>query len=107
MKNLSNWFNANKILLNVSKTDLIIFKPRMKKVDFDLKLKLSGKRIYPTKSVKYLGIKIDESLTWSEHINDIAIKLKQANAMLYKVKEFVNTMVVKLIYYAVFDCHLN
>ena len=95
------------MLLNVSKTDLIILKSRMKKVDLDLKLKLSGKRIYPTKSVKYLGIKIDESLTWSEHINDIAIKLKQANAMLYKVKEFVNTMVVKLIYYAVFDCHLN
>ena len=66
MKNLSNWFNANKMLLNVSKTDLIIFKSRMKKVDLDLKLKLSGKRIYPTKSVKYLGIKIDESLTWNK-----------------------------------------
>ena len=28
--------------------------------DFDLKLRLNGKRIYPTKSIKYLGIKIDE-----------------------------------------------
>ena len=35
----------------------------MKKVDFDLKLKLNGKRIYSTKFVKYPGIKIDESLT--------------------------------------------
>ena len=33
----------------------------MKKLDFDLKLKLNGKRIFPTKSVKYLGIKIDEN----------------------------------------------
>ena len=32
LKNLSNWLNANKISLNVSKTELIIFKPRMKKV---------------------------------------------------------------------------
>ena len=47
----------------------------MKKVDFDLKVKLNGKRIYPTKSAKYLGIKIGERLTWNEHINDIAIKL--------------------------------
>ena len=52
-----------------------MFKPRMKKVDFGLKLKLNGKRLYPTKSVKYLGIKVDESLTWNEHINDIGIKL--------------------------------
>ena len=28
--------------------------------DVDLKLRLNGKRIYPTKSIKYLGIKIDE-----------------------------------------------
>ena len=59
-----------------------MFKPRMKKVDFDVKLKLNGKILYPTKSVKYLGIKIDENLTWNEHINDIAIKLNRANAMI-------------------------
>ena len=79
----------------------------MKKVHFDLKLKLNGKRIYPTKSAKYLGIKIGERLTWNEHINDIAIKLNRANALLYKVREFVNTMVLKSIYHAIFDSNLN
>ena len=58
LRNLTNWLNANKISLNVSKNELILFKPKMKKLDFDLKLRLNGKRIYPTKSVKYLGIKI-------------------------------------------------
>ena len=72
-----------------------------------VKPKLNGKRIYPTKSVKYLGIKIDENLTWIDHINDIAIKLNRANAMLFKVREFVNTKILKSIYYAIFDCHLN
>ena len=57
---MSNWLNANKISLNVSKTEFIIFKTRMKKVDFEVRLKLNGKRICPTKSVKYLFIKIDE-----------------------------------------------
>ena len=41
------------------------------------------------------------------HINDIAIKLNRANAMLFKVREFVNTRILKSIYYAIFDCHLN
>ena len=53
----------------------------MKKLDFDLKL--NGKRIYLTKSVKYLGIKIGEKLTWIDHNNYIAIKLNRANAMLF------------------------
>ena len=34
-------------------------------------------KYYPTKSVKYLGIKIDENLTWIDHINDTAIKLNR------------------------------
>ena len=33
--------------MNISKTELIILKPRMKKIDFDLKLQLNGKRLYP------------------------------------------------------------
>ena len=49
----------------------------MRKLDFDLKLKLNGKRIYPTKSVKYLGIITDDNLTWIDHINDIVIKLNR------------------------------
>ena len=77
----------------------------MKKLDFDLKL--NDKRIYPTKSLKYLGIKIDENLFGIDHINDIAIKLKSANAMLFKVREFENTKILKSIYYAIFDYHLN
>ena len=43
LRNLTNWLNANKISLNVSKTELILFKPRMKKLDFDLKLRLNSK----------------------------------------------------------------
>ena len=107
MKNLTNWLNANKISLNVSKAELILFKLKMKKLDFDLELKLNGKRLYPTKLVKYLGIKIHENLTWIDHINHIAIKLNRANAMLFKVREFVNIKILKSIYYAIFDCHLN
>ena len=86
---LTNWLNAIRISLDVSKTELILFKRKMKKLDFDLKLKLNGKRIYPTKSVKYLGIKIDGNLTWIDYINDIAIKPNKANAMLFKVREFL------------------
>ena len=100
MKNLTNWLNANKFSLNVSKAELILFTPQMKKLDFVLKLKLNSKRIYPTKSAKYLGIEIDENLTWIDHINDIAIKQ-------FKVRQFVNIKILKSIYYAIFDCYLN
>ena len=51
-----------KISLNVKKTEIVIFKSKQKELEGDLKIKLCGKRLYPTESVKYLGVKIDTSL---------------------------------------------
>ena len=97
LKNLTNWLNANKITLNFDKTEIILFKPTKKPLDCQLKLKLSGKRLhqtslvkYQTSTVEYLGIKIDQYLNWQDPINNIAIKLNKANAMLCKVRQFVN-----------------
>ena len=64
LKHLVNWLNANKISLNVKKTEMVIFKSKQKKFEGDLKIKLCGKRLYPTESVKYLGVKIDTNLSW-------------------------------------------
>ena len=60
LKNL----NANKICLNVSKTEFVLFKSLTKQINFDSHLKLNGKRLYPTDSAKYLGIIIDKNLAW-------------------------------------------
>ena len=51
LKCLVNWSNANKISLNVNKTEMVIFKSKQKKFESDLKIKLSGK-LYPTESMK-------------------------------------------------------
>ena len=54
LKHLVNWLNANKISLNVKKTKMVIFKSKQKKFEGDLKIRLCGKRLYPTESVKIL-----------------------------------------------------
>ena len=47
-----------------------------------MKMKLNRKRLYPTDSVRYIGVKIDSKLNWKIHVNVIATKLNRANAML-------------------------
>ena len=64
---------------------MIIFKSTQKKLKGDLKIKLCGKRLCPTESVKYLSVKIDANLIWQHHINDLSIKLNRANALLFKM----------------------
>ena len=53
-------------------------------------LKLNGKMLCTTNLVKYLGIKTDKNLNWHEQINNVAVKLNRANAMLSKVRHFVH-----------------
>ena len=52
LKDLANWLNANKISLSIKKAEMGIFKSKQKKLEGDLKIKLCGKRLYPTESAK-------------------------------------------------------
>ena len=107
LKNLTYWLNANRISLNLNKTELVIFKHQRKKLDSPIKIKLNRKRLYPSKSVKYLGVKIDENLNWKQHIHDIAIKLNRANSLLYTIRNYVNKHILRTIYFSIFDFHIN
>ena len=56
---MNNWLSANIISLNVEKSELVFFKSPRKVFLDEIEIKLSGKELYPSKSIKYLGIKID------------------------------------------------
>ena len=63
---------------SIWETELLIFKSKQEKFDGNLKANLWGKRLYPTESVKYLGVKIDTNLSWPYHVNDLPIKLNRS-----------------------------
>ena len=107
MKQLNNWLWANKISLSVEKTELVIFKSPRKVLSDEIKIKLTGKRLYPSNSVKYLGVRIDKFLHWHDQVNNIAVKLNRANALLLKIRNYVNMKTLRNIYYAIFDSHLT
>ena len=86
---------------------MVIFKSNQKKFEGDLKITLCGKRLYPTESVIYLGVKIDTTLSWQYHVNDLSIKLNRANALLFKMRKYVSLKILKSIYFAIFDSYLS
>ena len=85
IRSLSKWLNANKIPLSITKTEVLIFKCKGRDFGTDLKLKLCGKKLFTSKSVKYLGVILDEHLQWNFHINQLCLKLNKANAMYCKI----------------------
>ena len=86
---------------------MVIFKSKQKKFEGDLKVRLCDKRLYPTESVKCLGVKIDANLNWQCQVNDLSVKLKTANALLFKTRKYVNPKILRSIYFAIFEPHLS
>ena len=107
LKLLCNWLKANKISLNSSKTEAILFRHPNKNIDYDLKLKIDGKRIFLTNSVKYLGIHLDPHLHWKYHIHELSMKLSRATGMLSKIRHYVSYNTLISIYYAIFSSHMT
>ena len=107
LKLLNHWLNANKISLNAKKTEYILFRHKQKLVDFNLKIKLNGKKLYSSSYIKYLGISLDENLNWKKHISILSSKLRRANGALAKLRHFVPTKILTSVYYAIFNSHSN
>ena len=94
---------ANKISLTASKTELFIFRDPKKKINFDPKIMIDGKKLIPCKFVKYLGIIIDEHLNWHAHATALSSRLSRAIGMLSKIRHYVTFETLRMIYYGIFS----
>ena len=92
--------NVNKIL-NVAKTE-VICKIKHKTYDTEMRLQFCRNILNRTNYVRYLGKKNNENLDWKIHIHDLASKLSRANSVLFKLRHFVNSGILRTVYFAIF-----
>ena len=103
---LYNWLLANKISLNCAKTEVIMFHKPGHPITYNFKIKINGHRVFPSNSIKYLGIYIDSTLSGHSHCAVLINKLTRANGMLTKVRHYVPPTELASIYHAIFSSHM-
>ena len=106
LENLQDWFNANKLTLNLKKTVYMLFRAK-KGDDLEFELKLNGETIPRVTSTKFLGTWIDDQLSWKEHLSKLCTRLNVKLGLLYKIKNLLTTHSKKLLYYAQFHSILS
>ena len=84
-----------------------MFLGRQGTINYDIKIKIDGKRLIPSKYVKYLGILIDSHLNWGCHVDVLANKLSRAIGMLSKIRHKVTKYILRTIYYGIFSSLLT
>ena len=106
IKLLCQWIRSNKLSLNCSKTEIIIFKRKQQRIQKQLNFRVSGQAVGLTTTVKYLGVHLNDSLTWDTHLNVLIPKLNRAIGILAKVRHYTPKPLLKTIYYSLFNSHL-
>ena len=108
LKLLYRWLLANKISLNCSKTELIIFPRRGgNPTNFQFRIRLNGHRIFPSEYIKYLGVYLDCNLSGKYHCTILHPKLSRACGMLSKARHYIPEKELISLYYAIFSSHLT
>ena len=64
LKLIVHLIRANRISLNVDKTEKVIFRSKRKQIIKLMNFRISDQKIIPKTQTKYLGLVIDEPLTW-------------------------------------------
>ena len=89
LADLSSWLKANKISLNATKTEVLLFRSRNKNINYEFKLKIDDHDLKFSTHVKYLGVLLDEFLAWNHQFELLASKLSRANGVMAKLRHFV------------------
>jgi hypothetical protein len=107
LKYLVEWLRANRLSLNVDKTEFLIFRPPCKPLNFRITLTLDQKRIFESTKIKYLGLILDSRLSWKFHIAELTKKLSRTIGILYKIRAYSPKPIMRSLYFAIFHSHLT
>jgi hypothetical protein len=87
---VGDWFKANKLLINVSKTKLIVFKTQKYNKNLDQhQVFMDGQPLTQVPHETFLGLELDEHLRWYEHNGKISTQISRSVGMTKKIKNFV------------------
>ena len=102
---LTDWLLANKLSLNTEKTCFSFFS-RQSLNDSEISIKVNKKEIKRVPNSKYLGVIIDEDLTWAKHIDFVKNKIIRFAGMLYKIRTLLSQSILRMIYFSMIYPHI-
>ena len=98
LKEISIWLNINKLFMNISKTQYMVFSGK-KREDHPINLNIDGNFLDRVYTTKFLGIMIDDKLSWKDHIIYISKKISKGLGIIQKARKCLNSDTLLSLYY--------
>ncbi len=105
LNKINIWLKINKLTLNVEKTKSMLFHKR-RKVN-PIKLSINNSTIDQVPQFCFLGVLLDDTLSWNNHIAMITNKLSKINGILHRLKYIFPKNILLTIYKSLFVPYIN
>ena len=99
MHKLKTWFRSNLLVLNLEKTHFLQFQTKNSN-DTQLQEKYDNIQLANKEETKFLGLIIDNKLTWQSHVNMMSSKLNAVSYVMRSLRQILNTDMLKNVYFS-------
>ena len=106
LKCVSDWCDANRLTINANKTNFVIIKSKRKMTKCQGVLKIKNKIIDEVENARFVGVIVDQNLSWHQHINEVKEKISKITGVFYRLRHFVPQYVLVMLYNAFVLPHL-
>ena len=94
---MNTWLLSNKLLLNVAKSKFMIFFKHPRTIS-KLSISINGNPVEQVINYNFLGITLDQNITWNDHISKISIKVARVIGILDKLKQIFPHQILRTLY---------
>ena len=106
LEKITKWLQINKLSLNTQKTKLMVFHRKQKHIK-ELNIFINGTKIDRVESFNYLGLTIDETLSWAHHVDIVKKKVSKVIGIFYRLKNIFSMETMMILYKSLIASYLN
>ena len=97
--NIDVWLRCNKLSINTQKTNYVIFSPSQRRVNHSFSLSFGGQPLTQSTVTKFLGVYLDEHLTWKHRINFVCKQIAKSIGILSRTRFYLSCKTKLMLYY--------
>ena len=98
LNSLTSWYSANRLSINAQKSAVMLIGKQSQVKNSILAVSINGDPLEQVCSTKYLGVTVDNTLSWDSQCENLCFKLAGKIAVLRRIRSFVKTETLKLLY---------
>ena len=98
LQKVYSWLAVNKLSLNICKTKFMLFHTQNTKFNYIPTLRINNIEIERVMNFKFLGLTINENLSWKPHTDKIRNKISKYGGVINRLKHFVPSNILRIIY---------